>query len=268
MLNALVVVWRESLEALLVIGVLLAWTARQRDPAPLRRGLWWGVALGVLLAALLGGATLLAQSQLQGQALDVFRLLVMFGAAALIVQMVLWMRRHGATLRRELESRAANAAGARGIALVAALAVAREGAETVVFLYGIGLEAGAGALVAAAAGLALAVASAALIARGARLLSYRLLFRASEVVLLLVAAALLAAGVDQLIAMDWLAPLLDPVWDSSALLDDSAGLGRLLADFIGYRARPSATLLMAYAAYWALAAALLAATRCPRPAAR
>lgn len=254
-MNALVVVWRESLEAMLVIGVLLAWIARQPEPAPLRRSLWLGAAGGVVLAVLLGVATFLVQSQLQGQALEVFQVGMVLFAAALIVQMVLWMRRHGRAMRQELERRATHASGALGIGVVTALAVAREGAETVVFLYGLGLESVGGALLgrlaAAGAGFVLALATAWLVARGARFLSYRVLFRASEVLLLLIAASLLASGIDRMIGMDWLSPMLDPVWDTSALLDDGSGAGRLLADFLGYRARPSATLLLAYAVFWA-----------------
>ena len=158
-----------------------------------------------------------------------------------------------------------NAGGARynntfiqavGIGTVTALAVAREGAETVVFLYGMGLErAGTDLLAtlgAAAGGLALAATTGWLVTRGARFLTYRVLFGASEILLLLIAGSLLATGIDRMISLDWLPPLLDPVWDSSALLADGSGAGRLLADFVGYRARPSATLLIAYAAFWVL----------------
>ncbi|MCD6679042.1 MAG: FTR1 family protein [Burkholderiaceae bacterium] len=252
-MNALIVVWRESLEAMLVIGVLLAWIARQPAPQPLRRSLWGGVAAGIALAALLGAATFLAQSQLQGEALEIFQIAMVLFAAGLIVQMVLWMRRHGRAMRQELEQRATHAAGGIGLAIVAALAVAREGAETVVFLYGIGFEAGGGRLASvagAAAGFVLAAATAWLVARGARFLSYRVVFRVSEILLLLIAASLLANGIDRMIAMDWLSPMLDPVWDTSALLDDRVGIGRVVADFLGYRARPSATLLVAYALFW------------------
>ncbi|KAF0164754.1 MAG: high-affinity iron transporter [Rhodocyclaceae bacterium] len=255
MLNALIVVFRESLEAMLVIGVLLAWIARQPDPATLRRGLWAGVAAGVGLAVVLGFATFAAQSQLEGNALEAFRVGMMLFAAGLIMQMVLWMRRHGRHMKRELEAHASRVSGAVGIGIVAALAVAREGAETVVFLYGMGLERDGGDLLAllgaATAGLALAAATGWLVTRGARFLSYRVLFGASEILLLLIAGALLAAGIDRMIGLDWLPPLLDPVWDSSGLLDDGSGAGRLLADFVGYRARPSASLLIAYAAFWA-----------------
>lgn len=258
-MNALIIVWRESLEAMLVVGVLLAWIARQHEPAPLRRSLWAGVAGGIVLAALLGAATFLVQSQLQGQALEIFQVAMVLFAAVLIVQMVLWMRRHGRAMRQQLEHRATFASGAFGLAIIAALAVAREGAETVVFLYGLGIEAGGerllGSLAGALAGFALAAATAWLVARGARFLSYRLVFRVSEILLLLIAASLLANGIDQMIAMDWISPMSDPVWDSSALLDDRRGVGHVFADFLGYRARPSATLLLAYAVFWIAALA-------------
>lgn len=254
MLNALIVVWRESLEAMLVIGVLLAWIERQAEPAPLRRGLWIGAGAGCALAAALGFATFAAQSQLDGAALEVFRLGLVLFAAGLIVQMVVWMHRHGRTMKQQLEERATRAAGAFGVGAITALAVAREGAETVVFLYGLGMEAGGvqllGMLGAATAGFALAASTGWIVARGARFLSYRTLFGASEILLLLIAGALLANGVDRMIGLDWLPPLVDPVWDTSALLDDGRGAGRLLADFLGYRARPSASLLIAYAVFW------------------
>lgn len=257
MLNASVIVFRESLEAMLVIGVLLAWIARQPEPARLRRGLWLGTASGVALALALGAATFAAQSQLGVEALEKFQVGMVLFAAGLIVQMVFWMHRHGRHMKRELEAQAGRAVGALGLGAVAALAVAREGAETVIFLYGLGLESsggeGFGLTAAALAGFALAAATGWLVARGARFLSYRALFAASEILLLVIASSLLMAGVDRMIGLDWLPPLLDPVWDSSALLDDGSGAGRLLADFAGYRARPSASLLLAYAAFWSFA---------------
>ncbi|MDP3857743.1 MAG: FTR1 family protein [Stagnimonas sp.] len=256
MLNALVIVWRESLEAMLVIGVLLSWIARQPEPLQLRRGLWLGAWAGLALAMLLGFATYAAQSQFAGHSLEIFQLAMVLVAAALIVQMVLWMHRHGRTMKRELEAQAGRAAGALGIGAITALAVAREGAETVVFLYGLGIEAGGGQLArlvtAAIAGFMLAAATSWIVARGARFLNYRTFFRVSEILLLLIANALLANGIDRMIAMDWLPPLLDPVWDISGMLDDGRGVGRLLADFVGYRARPAGVLLAATVAFWTL----------------
>jgi len=120
MLNAFVVVWRESLEAILVIGVLLAWIARQSDGALLRRGVWIGASGGLALAVVLAGGIFTAQSQFQGEALEAFQAGMALFAAALIVQMVAWMRRHGQQMKRSLENRASHSGGALGIAVIAA----------------------------------------------------------------------------------------------------------------------------------------------------
>ena len=232
----------------------------------LRRGLWGGAGAGVGLALALGYATYALQSEFAGQALEVFQLALVLVAAALILQMVLWMHRHGRHMKRELEAQAEKNTGAFGIAVITALAVGREGAETVIFLYGLGLEATGGVLAgmlgAALAGFAAAIATAWLIARGARYLNYRTLFRVSEILLLLIANALLLNGIDRMIGMDWLPPLLDPAWDTSALLGDGQGLGRFLADFVGYRARPAGLLLLTAALFWSYA---LWRLRPPRP---
>lgn len=255
MANVLFVVWRESVEAMLVIGILFAWLRRQDDYPRGVRALWCGIGAGVALAAALGWAMVSAQDELSGEALEWFQVAILLGAAALIVQMVLWMRKNGRGMQQRLEqdlSQAVQRNGARGVAIVAALAVAREGAETVVFLYGMGLDQHADGSLAGAAvlGFALAGLTAWAVSRGLRFLQYRHFFRISGALLLLFACALLGAGIDRLIGMGTLPALVDPLWDSSALFDDGSGPGALLAAFTGYRARPSLMLLLVYAVYW------------------
>jgi high-affinity iron transporter len=267
--NTLFIVWRESVEAILVIGILYAWL-KNNDEA--RRGLpylWGGVAAGLGLAGLLATVMLTVQNQLSGEALEYFQVAMMLAAAALIVQMVLWMHRHGRTLKRNLESgmeQASRQADWWGIVALVAIAVGREGAETVVFLYGIGIEHQgmrlAQFLFAAAAGFGLALLTAWLLARGGRYISWRNFFRLSETALLLLGAGLLVSGVEKLIAADWLPALANPVWDSSFLLDDGTPAGGIIASLTGYRAHPALMLVLAYAAYWGTVFALM---RQPRP---
>ena len=45
--------------------------------------------------------------------------------------------------------------------------------------------------------------------------------------------------------------LIDPTWDTSAVLDDSGRFGGLVASLTGYRARPALLPLVALALYWA-----------------
>ncbi|MBR0564898.1 FTR1 family protein [Azoarcus sp. L1K30] len=259
--NALFIVWRESVEAMLVIGILYAWIRDRGDGRIGLRHLWAGVGGGMLLAGALAVAMLGLQSQLAGAALDAFQAAIVFIAAGLITHMVLWMRHHGRNMKRELEagmSKAADAAGGLSAAMLATIAVGREGAETVLFLYGLGVEQSGGTLgrmlLGAGVGFALALATAWLIQRGARWMPSRLFFRITEIVLFLLAAALLVSGVERLINMEWLPPLLEPVWDSSALLSDGSTTGAIAAAFTGYRAQPSLTVLLAWFGYWALIA--------------
>lgn len=254
MLNSFFIVWRESVEAMLVVGILYAWL--KRDERGLgTRPLWVGIVAGIALALVLGWALMSAQDELAGEALEWFQIAMLFGAAGLIVQMVLWMQKHGRHMKQGLErdiARAAERSGSFGIALIAALAIAREGAETVIFLYGMQLEAQSSATVAvgAAAGMLLAGLTAWAVNRGLRFLDYRRFFQASGFLLLLFAVALLAAGTDRLIGMGLLPPIMDPVWDTSMLVDDGSASGTLLSAFTGYRARPSLTLVAVYLSYW------------------
>src|SRR5678815_1334764 len=138
--NALFIIWRESAEAMLVVGILYAWLSKQPDAKRGMRYLWAGVAAGIGLALALAAIMLGVAQLLSDQGLEYFQLAIMLVASGLIVQMVFWMRRHGRTLRRDLEAdMASNAAKANwwGLAVVVALAVGRESAETVVFLYGL-----------------------------------------------------------------------------------------------------------------------------------
>jgi high-affinity iron transporter len=253
--NALFIVWRESAEAMLVVGILYAWLRQRADAATGMRFLWGGVAVGLGLALALALVMLGVASSLSGNGLDNIHHAIMLVASGLIVQMVFWMRRHGRTLKKELEAdmaRNARAANWWGLLVVVALAVGRETAETVVFLYGLAADKGgiANLPIVLGLGLALAFATFWLLQQGTRLLSWRVFFRVSEVLLLLLAGALLVSGLEKLIALDVLPPLVDPLWDTSHVLDDSGRLGGLIASFTGYRARPALLPLLALAAYW------------------
>ncbi|HEY5862130.1 MAG TPA: FTR1 family protein [Casimicrobiaceae bacterium] len=260
--NALFIVWRESTEAILVVGILHAWLLRHPEARRGMRYLWGGVAAGIALAlalaaAMLGVATLLSES-----ALEYFQLGLMLVAAGLIVQMVLWMRRHGRTLKRDLETdlqQNARAANWWGLLVVVAVAVGRESAETVVFLYGLGAqnEAPWQFAMVILLGLAAGFATFWVLQQGGKYLSWRWFFRVTEILLLLLAGALMVSAVDKLIALDVLPALVDPVWDTSGLLDDSGRVGGLVASLTGYRARPALLPLLLLVAYWAALVPLL-----------
>lgn len=252
------ILWRESIEALLVIGILASWLANRQAGPRARAWLWGGVAAGLALALAFAALVLGFSELLSGAARQGLMTGMVFLASALIVQMVVWMRRHGRTLKRELETGLDSAARADewgAVFLLAMLAVAREGSETVVFLYGTLAAAKAatlpGVLVAVAIGLGAAALTYLALRAGSRFLPWRWFFRVSEIVLLLLGAALFVTGVGDLVAAGLL-PYGASIWDTGALLDDSGPVGGLLAALTGYRSAPDAVTLGAWIVYWGL----------------
>ncbi|WP_179405192.1 FTR1 family iron permease [Burkholderia guangdongensis] len=268
----LFIVWRESVEALLVVGILYAWLKNGDGDA--RRGLpylWAGVGTGLLMAVGLGAALVGFTEVLSGDAQDYFQTAMVLIACVLIVQMVLWMRRHGRTLKRDMEQslqQSTRDANWWGVAVLVALAIAREGSETVIFLYGLGFgqsgHVGASQMLAVAIGLGLAFLTFYVLQLGGRFFSWRHFFRVTEVMLLFLGAGLFQSGVDKLLDKEILPLGIAQVWDTSWLLDDSGTFGSLVASLTGYRAHPALANLVAYAAYWAIVRLLMKrATRRP-----
>ncbi|UVL42673.1 FTR1 family protein [Pseudomonas sp. B21-040] len=263
--QSMFIVWRESVEALLVIGILQAWASQQIQARRLTRYVWAGVTLGLMLSGLLALLILFAGDAMSGSANEWFQASLALVASALMVQMVGWMHRNARTLKADLHHRADSQLarqGGVGLMLLAMLAVSREGSETVVFLYGAGARLQGPALglfaVGAGAGLALSGLTIGLLHSTRRLISWRRYFAVSEVVLLLLGAALLVSGTEriggQLQAMDlpdWAYGLIgEALWDSRSVLNDSRGLGSFLASLTGYRAAPSGLTVLVLSGYW------------------
>ncbi|KJH80132.1 FTR1 family iron permease [Stutzerimonas stutzeri] len=263
--QSMFIVWRESVEALLVIGILHAWLSQQPGNRHALRMLWAGVGAGLGLATLLAWGILSAGDWLAGPAGEWFQCAMLLVASVLILQMVGWMHHHGRDLKRNLiDSASTQLSQGNGVGLLvlAMLAVAREGSETVVFLYGIGHQQQGMDLtsfvIGGLLGFGLALLSYAALQAGSWFFSWKRFFKISEALLLLLGAALLMAGLDrfsgQLMGMDvpelFYTAFGDPLWDTSALLDDGGTLGSTIAGLTGYRAMPSLAAVILMALYW------------------
>ncbi|AMM14345.1 FTR1 family iron permease [Burkholderia sp. PAMC 28687] len=263
--QVLFIVWRESVEALLVVGILYAWL--KNGDADARRGipyLWAGVVVGLLAAVALGAALVGFTEVLSGDAQDYFQTGMVLVACVLIVQMVLWMKHHGRSMKRDMEAslqKSKQDANWWGVTLLVALAIAREGSETVIFLYGLGFgqsgHVDSMQYLAVVIGLGLAFLTFYLLQLGGKIFSWRLFFRVTEIMLLFLAAGLFETGVDKLIDKEILPVVVNQVWNTSWLLDDSSTFGSLVATLTGYRAHPAGMNLIAYAVYWVVIFLLL-----------
>jgi high-affinity iron transporter len=250
MLATALIVFREVLEAALVVGIVLAASQGVK-----RHGLWVaaGIAAGVAGSIVVAGFADGIANALSGIGQELFNAAVLFTAVAMLGWHNIWMGRHG----RELAVAAGDVgklvlSGARplyALAVVVGLAVLREGSELVLFLYSIA-AANRTTAVDFAGGIALGMAGG--IATGAALylgllrIPLRHLFSVTSWMILLLAAGMAAQGAAFLEQADLLPALGNNVWDTSFLLPDDSILGRVLHALIGYVASPDGMQILFY----------------------
>jgi high-affinity iron transporter len=242
MLATLLIVFREVLEAALIVSIVAAATRGVRG-----RGAWigGGISLGVLGAILVAAFAGGIADAMSGMGQEWFNAIVLLAAVVMIGWHVVWMARHGRELSMQMkEVGSAVSAGSRpltALLVVVALAVLREGSEVV--LFGYGLMAGGSSVGAVALGGALGVLLGAAIGFamyfGLLKIPMRHFFTATNGLLVLLAAGLASSAAGTLVQADALPTLVDTLWDSSWLLSDDSLLGKTLHILIGYTAQPS-----------------------------
>jgi high-affinity iron transporter len=266
MLAALLLVFREVLEAALIIGIVAAAT---RDVAASRRWIGAGLGAGVLGAILVAAFAGVIASALGGMGQEWFNALVLLAAVAMIGWHVVWMARHGRELSLQMQSVGREVSlGHRpltALAVVVAVAVLREGSEIVLFGYGMlaGGSSSAALLLGGALGVVAGAGVGLALYLGLLRIPVRHFFAATNGLLVLVAAGLASAAAGYLVQADAVPSLVDTLWDSSWLLADDSLVGRSLHVLVGYTAQPSGVQMLFYAV---TAAVLLVGMRLSRPA--
>lgn len=242
MISTFIIVFREILEAALVIGVAAA--AVKGWP---RRGLWvaLGATMGIAGAALVAGSIGALSRLAHGSGQELFAAAVLFAAGLLLAWHNIWMAEHGRELALKLKTLGSDVLRDKEplwmLIGVTALAVMREGSEIALFLYGIAAG-GVGKgqlLLGGALGLAAGAAVGLILFTGLSRIPVARLFRVSAIIMLFIAAGMIARGAQVLVQADLLPPLVNRVWDSSNLISGEGLLGRSLGALIGYTPAPS-----------------------------
>ncbi len=249
MLASAVIVFRETLEAALIVAIVLG-----ASRGVLGRGRWVGagVALGVagaLVVAFFAGAI---ASAVEGRGQELFNAGVLIAAVLMLAWHNIWMASHARQHVAEMHNLGHDVrAGLKPLSAmlaVTALAVLREGAETVLFLYGIwaGGSNRTELMLGGAAGLFVGVDVGVLLYFGLLKIPLRHFFTVTGIIVLLLAAGLAASAAAYLAQAGVLPRIAEEVWDSSALLGLDSFAGRVLHVLVGYNDRPSGIELVFY----------------------
>lgn len=243
---------REGLEAALILAITFGVLRRTRR-MELASWAWFGAGSAVGLSALVAATLFAVGARLEGRAEEIFEGVTMLLAAGVLTWMILWMSIQGRQVQLGLERDVEQAAVRRqagAIFFVAFLAVMREGIETALFLSAAAFRDEQLAVV--LGGLAGIATSAVLgwgLYRATIRLNVRQFFQVTGVLLILFAAGLFAHGAHEFVEAGLLPALVDPVWNTEALLSEASFIGMMARTLFGYNADPSLLEVLAYVAY-------------------
>ncbi|OTP72898.1 FTR1 family iron permease [Caballeronia sordidicola] len=252
MLSTALIVFREVLEASLIVSLVLAATQ-----GIARRGRWIcsGLAAGIAGALLLAGFADLLSNLADGMGQEFFNAAVMFVAVLMLAWHSIWMSRHGSEMAQRVRTLGADVkSGSKhlaGLAVVVGVAVLREGAEAALFLYGIAVSTPGQHAAMVTGGLLGLVGGTGLggtMYFGLLQIPVRRLFAVTNALVILLAAGMASQCVGFLISAGVAPAWGDALWDSSWLLDESSVPGKMLHALVGYVARPAGSQIAVYIA--------------------
>jgi len=254
MLVAFLIMFREGIEASLIVGIIagyLAQTGRQRYLG----AVWAGIIAAAVLCLALGIALDKASAEFPQKQQELFESIVAFIAVGVLTSMVFWMKSAARSIKAQLHdqidaSLETSRGGAIALVLMAFFAVGREGLESVFFLLATFEQStGIGVPLGAILGLVAAVAFGLLIFYGGVRLNMRKFFRVTGAFIVIVAAGLLAGGLRSLHEAGLWNGLQQIVADWSAVLPKDDPLGAVLSGMFGYNDMPTLGEALIYFAY-------------------
>lgn len=249
MFGTAIIVFRETLEAALFVGIMAAAT---RGLAGRSRWLTAGVLAGSAGALALAAGAEQISALADGVGQDLVNATILALALVMLTWHCVWVSNHGA--RAAAEARALGSSFKQGqrapwaLMIVVALSVLREGAETVLFVagYATGSEL-TGTLTGALAGVLSGSAIGALIYLGLSRVPMQRMFAVTNTLILLLAASIASQLARALSQAGLINVWGQPLWDTSRVLRMDSPVGTLAHALVGYDAQPSGLQLAFYA---------------------
>ena len=251
--STFLVVFREALEAGLILGIILTVLSRLNA----QKYFWrvWASAILAAAASLGVGGWLAGMAESSQETMqEIIEGVISLAACGVLTYMFFWMERQSRRIKSEIETKIESAITAKDCMALVSLpffAVLREGAETVLFLKAVSIQSGgavswAGGL----SGLGVAALISVLIFSGGKKIPLKPLFRYTGAFILLIAAGLLAYGVHELEEAGFIPPLIEPVYNINPILNEKEGMGSFLKAIFGYNGNPSLTETVVYWSYF------------------
>ena len=251
MIGALIIVFREVIEAGLIVGIVLAATRTVAgQPVVCCR---WACLPVFWEAASWRRSPERLRTPLSGFGQEIFNAAILAIAVVMLTWHNIWMARHGREMVGELKQAGREVLEGRktllALAVVVGAAVLREGSEVVLFLYGVAISdggSGISIITGGFAGLVLGARFRRFTYLGLLNIPTRHLFAVTSWLIALLAAGMAAQSVSFLEKAGVVEFLGATVWDTSGLLSEKSIAGRILHTLVGYSDQPTLLQLLAY----------------------
>ena len=249
--SSFLITLREGLEASLILASLLTYL-KKTDRWADARFVWAGTAAAMGICLVAGVAIFIALDGLNGKVEYAVEGFIALSATAVLTHMIFWMRSHARTLGKELRDKVDASVGS-ALAIIAFVAVLREGLETVLFLLSAetATASGSDVVVGGLIGLALSVVIGFGVYRSGNRLNLRTFFNVTAVLLLLFAAGLAGKAVHELrLLISWEAGwLVSSAWTLESGLFASGTFYDFMKGLFGWHKSPENIRVLAYFAY-------------------
>jgi high-affinity iron transporter len=250
MIISLIIALRETLEAALIVGIILSYLTKLEAPA-YKRYVFYGIIAGVL-TSILGAIAFNATAEgFSGTSEAIFEGIVMIIGSLMISTMILWMMRQSNKMgnlhdKVDLEIKESHKWGIFSLVFISVL---REGIELVIFLAAATFDTGENSLLGAGIGMAIAILLGYAIFKGSVRFNLKNFFIWTGIFLIFVAAGLLAHGIHELQEAGIVPIVIEHIYDINPILDEKGTLGNFLKGLFGYNGNPSLVETIAYGIY-------------------
>jgi len=250
--STFIVVFREALEASLIIGIILMLLYRLNAKQYISH-VFAGIFAALIVSYGLGLWLSSLTESAQGNAGPAIEGVISLAACAVLTYMFFWMEKQARYLKSDIEIKMETALSKQDYLAIVSLpfiSVLREGAETVLFLKAVSIQSGgsvswAGGL----SGCALALMSCVLLFIGGKRVPIGRFFRITGFFIVLIAAGLLAYGIHELNEIGWIPSGVENIYNINHILNDKKGIGSFLKALFGYNGNPSLTETVGYWTY-------------------
>jgi len=194
----LIIMFREVLEASLIIGILYTYLKKSNNEDSIKM-LWSGVGAAVFISIVASILFQIIAGGFEGNASKIFEGIVMIVASIVLTTMIIWMAQNK-NISEDLKNKAEESLSSGlkyGIFTLAFVAVFREGVEIILFLYAIGIKDGISVMPSIIGSLLGLFAGYAIFIQGVKI-PLKKFFNVTSVFLIFVAAGMLTYGVHEL----------------------------------------------------------------------